>query len=298
MEDKYLLNAKTSDGYYVETSLLVMSTTLGATFSLTVNENGVTLCGSTPDSKIRMEIKIKNLEYFQVDPTIIGTQYDITCTEKNIIIMNNKKKDSVNFCILRQSPETLNLIIKDSINMTTMSIDYDLHLIETDIPLKRPIDRKLENPTVVADNGELTKSFKILTKSCTYAEIQSQKEGLRIIPKPLMATMSNIKPIELGKWNDDLPVDNTVTVKMSMFKSSNKLLTLSKKIRLYCTPNGFYLSMFMVNGLGRVVAQYLHTEPVAEEPVVPAKPTKKNTSTVTKPTKKEDKRTTTTKNKK
>lgn len=141
MEDKYLLNAKTSDGYYVETSLLVMSTTLGATFSLTVNENGVTLCGSTPDSKIRMEIKIKNLEYFQVDPTIIGTQYDITCTEKNIIIMNNKKKDSVNFCILRQSPETLNLIIKDSINMTTMSIDYDLHLIETDIPLKRPIDR-------------------------------------------------------------------------------------------------------------------------------------------------------------
>lgn len=259
MDDELLFQIKTSDGYYIQISMLIMSSTSGGNYRILFGKNKITFIGHKEgDNGTKSESEIKNTERFYIDKELVGKEFRIYNTQNNnILLACAKKKDTAHLFIRKSDPMTLILDIADIAETNNNQLKYQLVEVESDIETVRPNNIKnLNNPNVVIDSGELTKSCKLLTKSCKVALCESQSHAIRIIPQSQMPGGGGIEPIVIGRWDRKKEVSKVNYLDIVSLKNVNKAFTLGKKVWLFSTPDGIVLKSFLPQGLGAFVIQF------------------------------------------
>jgi hypothetical protein len=243
---KYLVKGKTTDGYYLEVILMMLSGSFNGNFKARIERHGICFYENNVDMMI--DVYIKGFDKYVVDESQIGRELVVESTKKNHQLSNNKKRDSASIFIKEDKPNNLVLRIGDSVGVVAMDIVYTIKNVEDDTQKYVVPKLKYENPITTIETGEMTKSVKVITKaSAKLIVTKFQKMGINLIA----VDETNSVPInvKIGKCLDEFPY-KSIQISKDAFKSVMKFYNLSKKLNLYVTEDYYCMTLKISNGLG------------------------------------------------
>jgi hypothetical protein len=250
--DELLCKFKTSEGFYVET-LLVLVASLYETCYIDFTHKGFKLHnGASPSHKIMLEASLKHFDTARIDPSLVGKSKVLNCERMGAKLSTIKKKDVATISIKKSSPNVLLLTIWDTSKMMKTPIEISMvDHISQDLGPRMPVLKELDH-VILIDSADVTKSNKLVNKqTAKFLVIESHPKGIRYMSRRVEDSES-VLLFELGKWKKPV-LPNRDLLDASSYTMISKVYTLGKKMKLYAGgPIPYGLSTSIGCGLGKI----------------------------------------------